>query len=166
MLNWPPSFKNQFGAWLSSLCQVRAPLRMCELGICYTFLLYLVIACLEALKCVLPAQLVVQAHIACYTLAQGPHSQPNEGDWAWFTRCVLDLMGFPADDRLRVCRNYIFLNSPWFVKSLNTIHELTNNSWIENNGNHYSEVGLDSDVNHNIWSIFALNFSKCYLSFE
>ncbi|KAJ7330710.1 Anaphase-promoting complex subunit 1 [Desmophyllum pertusum] len=60
-----------------------------------------VTACLEALKCVLPAPLVVQAHLACYALAQAPHCQDNGGEWAWFTRCVLDLMGYPPDDKAK-----------------------------------------------------------------
>ena len=67
-----------------------------------TLFVYLVTACLEALKCVLPDPLVVQAHIACYTLVQAPHSQDNGGEWTWFTHCVLDLMGFPLDDKAKV----------------------------------------------------------------
>ena len=69
---------------------------------CHFSFMYLVTACLEALKNVLPAPLVVQAHIAWYTLAQAPHSQDNGGEWAWFTHCVLDLMGFPLDDKAMV----------------------------------------------------------------
>jgi len=69
---------------------------------CHFSFIYLVSACLEALKNVLPAPLVVQAHIAWYTLAQAPHSQDNGGEWAWFTHCVLDLMGFPLDDKAMV----------------------------------------------------------------
>ena len=62
----------------------------------------LVTACLEALKCVLPVPLVVQAHLACYTSAQVPHSQESGGEWTWFTHCVLDLMGYPPDSKEKV----------------------------------------------------------------
>ena len=67
-----------------------------------TLFLHLVTACLEALKCVLPAPLVIQAHLACYASAQVPHSQESGGEWTWFTLCVLDLMGYPPDSKEKV----------------------------------------------------------------
>ena len=63
---------------------------------------YIVTACLEALKCVLPATLAIKAHLACYASGQIPHSQDSRGDWKWFTDCVLDLMGYPPDSREKV----------------------------------------------------------------
>lgn len=83
-------------------------------------LIYLVTACLEALKCVLPAPLVVQAHLACYALAQAPHCQDDGGEWAWFTRCVLDLMGYPPDDKAKVMGVIIY---HWLQLSLNMWHQ-------------------------------------------
>ena len=61
-----------------------------------------VLACLEALKCVIPASLVVQTHITCYISSQGPHSLASGGEWPQFTQCLLDLMGFPNDDKAKV----------------------------------------------------------------
>ena len=61
-----------------------------------------VLACLEALKCIIPASLVVQTHITCYISSQGPHSLASGGEWPQFTQCLLDLMGFPNDDKAKV----------------------------------------------------------------
>ncbi len=58
--------------------------------------------CLEAFKCVLPAPLVVQAHLACYASAQPPYSQDNGAEWNWFSHCMLDLMGYLPDDKAKV----------------------------------------------------------------
>ena len=69
---------------------------------CYNTVPHLVTACLEALKCVLPASLVIKAHLACYASVQVPHSQDSRGEWNWFTHCVLDLMGYPPDSREKV----------------------------------------------------------------
>ena len=57
---------------------------------------------MEALKCVIPASLVVQTHITCYISSQGPHSLARGGEWPQFTQCLLDLMGFPKDDKAKV----------------------------------------------------------------
>lgn len=67
-----------------------------------TLFKHLVTACLEALKCILPAPLVIQAHLACYASAQVPHYQDSGGEWKWLTRCVLDLMGYPPDSKEKV----------------------------------------------------------------
>jgi len=63
---------------------------------------HLATACLEALKCILPAPLVIQVHLASYASAQVPHSQDSEGEWRWFTHCILDLMGYPPDSKEKV----------------------------------------------------------------
>ena len=63
---------------------------------------HLVSTCLEALKCILPAPLVIQTHLACYVSAQVPHSQDSGGEWTWFTHCVLDLMGYTPDSKEKV----------------------------------------------------------------
>ncbi|KAL9954101.1 hypothetical protein ACROYT_G041596 [Oculina patagonica] len=60
-----------------------------------------VMVCLEAFKCVLPAPLVVQAHLACYASAQPPYSQDNGAEWNWFSHCMLDLMGYLPDDKAK-----------------------------------------------------------------
>lgn len=45
---------------------------------------------------------MVQVHLACYASAQAPHSQDNGAEWNWFTHCVLDLMGYLPDDKVKV----------------------------------------------------------------
>ncbi|CAH3188191.1 unnamed protein product, partial [Porites evermanni] len=60
-----------------------------------------VLACLEALKGVIPASLVVQTHITCYISSQGPHSLASGGEWPQFAQCLLNLMGFPNDDKAK-----------------------------------------------------------------
>ncbi|XP_027050305.1 anaphase-promoting complex subunit 1-like [Pocillopora damicornis] len=60
-----------------------------------------VTACLEALKYILPGLLVIQAQLACYAVAQVPHLQDSEQEWKWFTKCVLELMGFQTEDKFK-----------------------------------------------------------------
>lgn len=60
-----------------------------------------VTACLKALKYILPGLLVIQAQLACYAVAQVPHLQDSEQEWKWFTKCVLELMGFQTEDKFK-----------------------------------------------------------------
>ncbi|XP_068728740.1 anaphase-promoting complex subunit 1-like [Montipora capricornis] len=57
-----------------------------------------VTACLEALKCILPAPLVVNIYLLLYTFAQGPQSKENEGEWMLFVHRILDLLGLHVED--------------------------------------------------------------------
>ena len=66
-----------------------------------------VTACLEALKYILPGALVIQAQLACYAVAQVPHLQDSEQEWKWFTKCVLELMGFQTEDKFKVINCHI-----------------------------------------------------------
>lgn len=61
-----------------------------------------VTACLEALKYILSVPLVIQTHLACYAMAQAPHLQDSGEEWEWFTKCVLELVGFQTEDKLKV----------------------------------------------------------------
>lgn len=74
------------------------------------------LACLEALKCVIPASLVLQTHITCYMSSQGPHSLASGGEWPQFSQCLLDLMGFPKDDKAKVTYVFEKLEIPFHVQ--------------------------------------------------
>ena len=75
-----------------------------------------VLACLEALKCVIPASLVV--HITCYISSQGPYSLASGGEWPQFTQCLLDLMGFPKDNSAKVTYVAGKLKIPFYAQKL------------------------------------------------
>ncbi|XP_044177050.1 anaphase-promoting complex subunit 1-like isoform X2 [Acropora millepora] len=60
-----------------------------------------VTACLEALKCVLPASLVVEVHVSLYSLTRGQQTGQNEGEWALFSRRILEMMGLHLEDTTR-----------------------------------------------------------------
>lgn len=57
-----------------------------------------VTTCLEALKCILPAPLVVNVYLLLYTFAQGPQSKENEGEWMSFVHLILNLLGLHVED--------------------------------------------------------------------